>query len=143
MDNPPDHEIEDLGRRYRALLAAVQAPGLIDDDAIWGELTEIQRALDAARDRQQARRQEVRRLDQETTGGAPGTLLGPETIGLKITTAVRLKPVPTGIYYLLDPEKHSLLTVTLENQSHERARSGSASPPTSKGSRRGRSEPSS
>ena len=24
-DNPPDHEIEDLGRRYRALLAAVQA----------------------------------------------------------------------------------------------------------------------
>jgi hypothetical protein len=33
-DNPLGREIEDLGRRYRALLAAVQAPGLTADEAV-------------------------------------------------------------------------------------------------------------
>jgi hypothetical protein len=41
-DNPPHHEIEDLRRRYRALLDAVQAPGLTADEAVWDELTKTQ-----------------------------------------------------------------------------------------------------
>jgi hypothetical protein len=54
-DNPLGREIEDLGRRYRALLAAVQAPGLTADEAVWDELTGTQQALDAARARQPQR----------------------------------------------------------------------------------------
>ena len=118
-DNPPDHEMEDLGRRYRALLAAVQGPGLTADEAVWDKLTETQQALDAARAREQPQRQDAERPAREATGGALGTLLGPETTGLKVTTALRLQPIPTGIYHLLDPATHPLLTVTVQNESHE------------------------
>ena len=118
-DNPPDHEMEDLGRRYRALLTEVQAPGLTADEAVWDELTETQRALDAARARQRQQRQDAERPAREATGGTLGTLLGPETTGLTVTTALRLQPIPTGIYHLLDPATHHLLTVTLQNASHE------------------------
>ena len=118
-DNPLDHEIEDLGRRYRALLAAVQGPGLTANEAVWGDLTEAQQALDAAQARQRRRRPDAGRPARETIGGALGTLLGPETTGLEVTTALRLQPIPTGIYHLLDPATHPLLTVTVQNESHE------------------------
>jgi hypothetical protein len=114
----PDHENEDMWRRYRALLAAVQAPDRIDDKAIWDELAEAGRALDAARDRQTHGRG-ARHPDRPSTGRTMGTIMGPATTELKVTTALRLHPIPTGIYHLLDPEKHPLLTVTLENLSLE------------------------
>jgi hypothetical protein len=117
-DNPEGREIEDLGRRYRALLAAVYGPNPTADEAVWDELTTTQQALEAARARQQQSRQ-VEHPARKTTGGALGTLLGPETTGLKVTTALRLEPVPTGIYHLLDPAKHPLLTVTVKNELHE------------------------
>src|SRR5262249_52895341 len=44
-----------------------------------------------------------------------GTMLGPETTGLQVETAVKLRPVPTGIYHLLDPHRDPLLTVTITN----------------------------
>ena len=97
-DIPPGREMEDLGRRYRALLAAVQGPDLTANETSWDELTETQQALDAARARQQQQRQDAERPARETTGGNLGTLLGPETTGLKVTTALRLQPIPTGIY---------------------------------------------
>jgi hypothetical protein len=74
---------------------------------------------DAARARQHRQSQESEPPDRGTTGGALGTLLGPETTGLKVTTALRLQPIPTGIYHLLDPATHPRLTVTLQNLSHE------------------------
>ena len=118
-DNPLGREMEDLGRRYRALLAAVQGPGLTANEPAWDELIETQQALDAARVRQQQQRQDAERPTREATDGALGTLLGPETTGLKVTTALRLQPIPTGIYHLLDPATHPLLTVTVQNESHE------------------------
>ena len=30
--------------------------------------------------------------------------LGPETTGLRVVTMIRLQPIPTGVYHLLDPE---------------------------------------
>ena len=96
----------------------MQTSGLIADEVVWDELAETQQALDAARARQQQRR-EAAQPTRETTGGALGTLLGPETTGLKVMTALRLQPIPTGIYHLLDPDTHPLLTVTLQNESHE------------------------
>ena len=115
----PDHANWDLGRRYRALLGAVHAPHSIDDEAIWVELTKVGQALDEARDCQRSQCLESERLDLGATGGKTSMFLGPATTGLKVTTTVRLQPIPTGIYHLLDPQKHPLMTITLENQSHE------------------------
>jgi hypothetical protein len=48
-----------------------------------------------------------------------GRLLGPETTGLKVTTTVRLQPIPTGIYHLLDPQTEPLVSVVVENVAPE------------------------
>jgi hypothetical protein len=106
-------------RSYRSILTAVQIPGLTTDAAVWDELTETQQALGTAMAQQRQQCPDAERPARETTGGALGTLLGPETTGLKVTTALRLQPIPTGIYHLLDPATHPLLTVTVQNESHE------------------------
>jgi hypothetical protein len=51
-----------------------------------------------------------------------GRLLGPETTGLRVDTAVKLRPVPTGIYHLLDPGQEPLLTVSLTNLTNDARR---------------------
>ena len=48
-----------------------------------------------------------------------GVPLGPETTGLRVVTTIRLQPIPTGVYHLLDPQTDPLLTVTVKNESHE------------------------
>ncbi len=116
---PVAHEVHDLGRRYRALLAAVREPSLSAEAAVWEELAGARQALDAARGRQREQRQDAERAARETTGRSMGRLLGPETTGLNVTTALRLQPIPTGIYHLLDPATYPLLTVTVQNESHE------------------------
>jgi hypothetical protein len=112
-------DVENLGRRYRALLTALREPPLSADQAVWDEIAGARQALDAARAQQQAQRQDAERPARETAGGALGTLLGPETTGLKVTTALRLQPIPTGIYHLLDPATNPLLIVTVQNETHE------------------------
>src|SRR3954447_16354650 len=114
-------EVETLGRRYRSLLAAVRAPGGADNQTLWEELEKTEKALDEARAVRAAEPREKAARAHESKGVA-GALLGPETTGLKVTTAVRLDPIPTGIYHLLDPATHPLLTVTLNNESHESRR---------------------
>ena len=94
-------------------------PGLTDVEAIWKELTEVSQALDVARARQPLQQPDAEGPDQEATDEAEDILLGLETTGLEVTTALRLQPIPTGIYHLLDPATHPLLTVTVQNQSDE------------------------
>ena len=48
-----------------------------------------------------------------------GVALGPDTTGLRVVTTTRLKPIPTGVYHLLDPDTDPLLTVAVRNESHE------------------------
>ncbi|MGP0066719.1 MAG: hypothetical protein ACLQGP_24405 [Isosphaeraceae bacterium] len=48
-----------------------------------------------------------------------GAMLGPETTGLQVDTAIKLRPVPTGIYNLLDPGIDPLLTVTITNLTND------------------------
>ena len=48
-----------------------------------------------------------------------GMMLGADTTGLKVETAIKLQPVPTGIYHLLDPDLDPLVTVTITNLSNE------------------------
>jgi hypothetical protein len=115
---PPSGEIQDLSRRYRTLLAQVQCRGR-DNESVWDELTRTEQQLDAARARQRQERHDAESSAREPRGGAFGTLLGAETTGLFVTTSLRLEPIPTGIYHLLNPATHPLLTVTVSNKSHE------------------------
>jgi hypothetical protein len=48
-----------------------------------------------------------------------GRLLGPETTGLRVVAALKMQPLPTGIYNLLDPKTEPLLEVALENKDEE------------------------
>jgi hypothetical protein len=87
-------------------LAAVQAPGQTDDESVWDALAKTKQALEAARARQQQQRPDADRPELESTDKALGTLLGLKTTDLEVSTALRLQPIPTGIYHMLDPATH-------------------------------------
>ena len=59
---------------------------------------------------------------EEAPKKAVGLMLGPETTGLRVETAVKLRPVPTGIYHLLDPETDPLVSVTVTNLTNDARR---------------------
>jgi hypothetical protein len=49
-------------------------------------------------------------------------LLGPETTGLRVEAALRMQPLPTGFYNLLDPKADPLLEVSLENKDDDKTK---------------------
>jgi len=51
----------------------------------------------------------------ELASARRGALLGEETTGLRVEVRIRMDPVPTGVYHLLDPATDPLLTVHVEN----------------------------
>jgi hypothetical protein len=51
-----------------------------------------------------------------------GRLLGAKSTGLRVEPTVRMKPLPTGVYHLLDPETDPLLTVLVANEARETRR---------------------
>ncbi|MFI5457771.1 MAG: hypothetical protein ACHRXM_20200 [Isosphaerales bacterium] len=51
-----------------------------------------------------------------------GRMLGAKTTGLRVERTVHMKPLPTGVYHLLDPETDPLLTVMVANESRETRR---------------------
>jgi hypothetical protein len=59
---------------------------------------------------------------EETAKRPVGMMLGPETTGLRVETAIKLRPVPTGIYHLLDRETDPLLSVTITNLTNDARR---------------------
>jgi hypothetical protein len=46
-------------------------------------------------------------------------MLGPKTTGLRVEQTLQMKPLPTGVYNLLDPETDPLLTVVVANESRD------------------------
>jgi hypothetical protein len=114
----PETEVEDLSRRYRALLIQTQSAG--PNDEVWIELAETRKALGAARGKKEEEKAKSAGAESQSKSGGPvGALLGAETTGLEATTTIGLQPIPTGIYHLLDPATDPLLTVTVKNESHE------------------------
>jgi hypothetical protein len=57
----------------------------------------------------------------EARGGVSGHWLSSGT-GVEAKGVIRLDPVPTGFYHLLDPATEPLITVTLDNHSSEQRR---------------------
>jgi hypothetical protein len=116
MPRPLSPEIEQQNRRIRALMAQVsRTDGDESLDVLVQDLAEARRRL-----------AELRRSEppgasraEEAPRKPVGAMLGPETTGLRVETAPRLHPVPTGIYHLLDPETDPLLTVTITNLTND------------------------
>jgi hypothetical protein len=116
MAPPVSRQIEQQNRKIRALISR------INDHAIEEPLESRVKEL-----------AEAKRLLAEMTRGlsvgagqanvgpkrAGGMLLGPETTGLRVEPAVKLQPIPTGIYHLLKPNADPLLTVTITNLTNE------------------------
>ncbi|HVK11473.1 MAG TPA: hypothetical protein VM597_22070 [Gemmataceae bacterium] len=102
---------EAVRRRVRQLRAAVYArPDPAADPALLAELARAEAALHAIPAPPVA--------PAATPEATPaGRLLGPDTTRLKVETVVRLNPVPTAIYPLLDPDTDPLVTVTVTNTS--------------------------
>ena len=48
-----------------------------------------------------------------------GRMLGPRTTGLRVDPKLHMKPLPTGVYNLLDRETDPLLSVDVTNESRE------------------------
>jgi hypothetical protein len=116
MSRPLNPEIEQQTRRIRALIAQIRHCGAGEAlDCLVRELAEAKSRL-----------AEMTRLEslvssrpEEAPKKSLGVMLGPETTGLRVDTALRLQPVPTGIYHLLDPETDPLLTVTITNLTND------------------------
>ena len=98
-----DQEIEQQTRLVRGLMAALYAR--IDSDPDESLLRELAEAKQTLRELQQ--RRDVKRAEAEKAQAGPkrtmGVPLGPETTGLRVVTTIRLQPIPTGVYHLLDP----------------------------------------
>ena len=46
-------------------------------------------------------------------------MLGPRTTGLRVERTLHWEPLPTGVYNLLNPETHPLLSVVVTNESRD------------------------
>jgi hypothetical protein len=69
-------------------------------------------------------REEVQALAQppvaQPSAAAPrGRMLGARTTGLRVEQTLHMKPLPTGVYHLLDPETDPLLSIQIWNESHD------------------------
>jgi hypothetical protein len=114
-----NREIVQQSRLIGGLLAALYGRDDADpDEPLLKNLAESR-----ARVRELQAQRDAMRLDEEKgqAGSKPkmGVPLGPETTGLRVLTTIRLQPIPTGIYHLLDPKTDPLLTVSIKNESYE------------------------
>jgi hypothetical protein len=87
----------------------------------------LQQQLVAEESRLRELESQVNALPPPTAAGglstAPrGRLLGAKSTGLRVEPTVRMKPLPTGVYHLLDPETDPLLTVMVANEARETRR---------------------
>jgi hypothetical protein len=116
MPRPLSPEIEQQNRRIRALIAQMsQAEAGESLDSLVKELGEAKRRLSEMTRTESPAATAV----AEAAKKPVGAMLGPETTGLRVDTALKLQPVPTGIYHLLDPETDPLLTVTITNLTND------------------------
>jgi hypothetical protein len=56
---------------------------------------------------------------EKAPGVSGGRFLGPKTTGLRVEARLRMQPLPTGVYHLLNPETDPLVTVLVANESRD------------------------
>jgi hypothetical protein len=118
-EDVPGQEIEQQARQIRGLMAALYAHNdAVPDEYLLKELSKARKTLRVL----EVRRDGARAAAEKGKAGlskSMGVPLGPETTGLLVVTTIRLQPIPTGVYHLLDPETDPLLTVTIKNKSYD------------------------
>ncbi len=116
MPRPADPEIEKHNRKIRELMTRIYDPAAGEPDAtLIKELADEKRLVADRSKREPSAAAESAASPTKVAG----MMLGPDTTKLNVETAIKLQPVPTGIYHLLDPDVHPLLTVTVTNLSDE------------------------
>src|SRR5262249_32324093 len=119
MSRPVSPEFEQQDRKIRALMARIHDRESSEPlDFLVKELAQAKRLLAEMRLPQRPGDLVV----EETAKSPFGMMLGPETTGLRVETAIKIRPVPTGIYHLLDPEMDPLLSVTVTNLTNDARR---------------------
>ena len=119
MARPLSPEIEQQNRKIRGLMARINDRDSGEPlDALVKELAEAKRHLAEMMLPEPPGATKA----EEAPKKAVGLMLGPETTGLRVETAIKLRPVPTGIYHLLDPETDPLLSVTVTNLTNDARR---------------------
>jgi hypothetical protein len=119
MARPVSPEIEQQNRKIRALTARIHCGETAEPlECRVKELVEAKRLLTEMQRAAPACETKV----EEAANRPVGMMLGPETTGLRVETAIKLRPVPTGIYHLLDPETDPLLSVTVTNLTNDARR---------------------
>ena len=113
-------EVDEQSRRVHGLQMAVFSQSdpsgneqllgqLVEAEA---KLTELQQQLKAAQAEQ------AKEAPTARGAGTRGRFLC-ENTGLRVEVKLQIDPLPTGAYHLMDPEKHPLLTVEVENVSRD------------------------
>ncbi len=116
MSRPVSWQLEQQNRKIRALISRINDHAIAEPlDSRVKELAEAKRQLAEMTSRLIAGESQAEHSQQK----AAGMLLGPETTGLRVEPAVKLRPIPTGIYHLLDPDIDPLLAVTITNLTNE------------------------
>ena len=119
MARPSSPEIEQQNRKIRGLMARINDRESSEPlDSLVKELAEAKRLLAEMMRPEAPAASKV----EEAPKKAVGLMLGPETTGLRVETAIKLRPVPTGIYHLLDPETDPLVSVTITNLTNDARR---------------------
>jgi hypothetical protein len=119
MARPSSPEIEQQNRKIRGLMARINDRESSEPlGSLVKELAEAKRLLAEMMRPETTATSKV----EEAPKKAVGLMLGPETTGLRVETAVKLRPVPTGIYHLLDPETDPLVSVTITNLTNDARR---------------------
>ena len=88
---------------------------------LFSQLTEAEAKLDDLRQQLAAVKGETAEGEKpETRDSAPrGHFLSAKTTGLRVDFKLRIDPLPTGAYHVMDPRTEPLLTVEVENVSRE------------------------
>ncbi len=118
-------QIEQQKQQIQGLQLAVYSrtdPSL--DTELFAQLTDAEQELQQLEHALASiKAQEERELAESSTrGAARGASRGAATTGLQVDAKLRMNPLPTGAYHLMDPESDPLLTVQIANSSNETRR---------------------
>src|SRR4051794_23532565 len=110
-------QIQQQNRRIQGLRAAVYAQADPSVSDLHQRLAVEETKL---RDLEQQRAVPPSAGANDQAPAAPrGRFLGPQTTGLQVEPTLKMQPIPTGVYHLLDPETDPLLTVKVANVSRD------------------------
>jgi hypothetical protein len=119
-----EREIDAELRRVRGLQRTVFSQAdPAGDEGLLRQLAESESTLAELQQQRKAAKAEQEKPSTRTTmSGTRGRVLGEKTTGLSVDVKLRIDPLPTGAYHLMDPETDPLLTVEVKNASRDTRR---------------------